>query len=225
MTSIPQPPLGPPPSAPPPTTAVPAKDTGRRKALLLGLAALTVVGLTAAAFFVGRMSGDPTGSDEYRSQSAKLDTAVSRAEAAEEELGQSSDKVESLTGELNDAQAQVDALVGELPPEAGAGPALSDGVAIAPRNIRIGVKTRSKECFGSAGCNVTVQIDPDYAGNQDVSSGSWEITYEIRGGEDPVVETMTLEDGTFSFPEEQFLQTTSSNSKLTAVATRVDSLD
>ncbi|MBU1801363.1 MAG: hypothetical protein KKA97_03790 [Actinobacteria bacterium] len=99
-------------------------------------------------------------------------------------------------------------------------------MAIAPRNIKIGLKTREKSCFGSAGCNVTVQADPDYVGNQDASAGSWEITYEIRGGEDgPIIETMTLIDGTFTFSEEQYVSTSSSSTELEAVATDVYSLD
>ena len=73
---------------------------------------------------------------------------------------------------------------------------------------------------------MTVQISPQYVGTQDASSGSWEITYEIRGGEDgTIVETMTLEDGTFTFPEEQSLSTRSSATKLTAVATSVSAAD
>jgi hypothetical protein len=92
--------------------------------------------------------------------------------------------------------------------------------------MKLTVRVRSKECFRAAGCNVTVQIDPSYVGNQDVTTGSWEMTYELRGGEDgPVIETMTLESGTFSFPEEQFVSTTSSASPITAVVTEVYSLN
>lgn len=105
-------------------------------------------------------------------------------------------------------------------------PALSGGAAVAARNFELGVRIRSKKCFGSAGCSLDVQVTPTYVGNQDVSTGSWELTYKLRGGEDgPVVETMTLIDGTFSFPEEQSLSTASSASKVTAVVTAVYPLD
>jgi hypothetical protein len=112
------------------------------------------------------------------------------------------------------------------PGAAAAEPAVSGGAALAPRNIKLGVRVRSKECFGSAGCLVTVQIDPSYVGDQDLSTGSWEMTYELRGVEDgPVIEMMTLESGTFSFPEEQDVSTTSSSSPITAVVTEVYSLN
>lgn len=191
------------------------------------MAAAVTFGLVAGAFVVGRVTVDPTGTDEYQAQAAKLKSTQDELATAKGQLETSADQIETLTDNLSDAEAQVDALTADLPAgEAPNEPALSDGIAVAARNFKIGVKTRRQECFGSAGCNVTVQIDPDYVGNQDVSTGSWEITYEIRGGEDgPIIETMTLTDGTFSFPEEQSVSTTSSGTKLTAVATDVAALD
>lgn len=198
----------------------------RRAAFIAGVGALVVAALTAS-FVVGRATVDPTSTAEYKAEVEKRNVTEAKLAEAEEQLGANSEEITSLTDELNDAEAQVDALVAELPATmAGGAPAVSEGVAIAPRNIKIGIKTREKTCFGSAGCNVTVQIDPDYAGNQDVSTGSWEITYEIRGGEDgPAIETMTLIDGTFTFPEEQFLSTSSSGARLEAVATEVYALE
>jgi hypothetical protein len=106
-----------------------------------------------------------------------LKSTQSELTTAKEQLDTAAEEFEMLQGDVSGAQAQVDALLadvqaGDSPDE----PALSDGVAIAPRNIMIGLRTRSKECFGSAGCDVTVQADPDCVGNQDVSTGSWEIT-------------------------------------------------
>ncbi|KRC53036.1 MULTISPECIES: hypothetical protein [unclassified Nocardioides] len=163
---------------------------------------------------------DPTSSDQYESQTEKLEAAGRDLDSAHEEIN-------TLSDQVSDAEAQVDALLADQPPGEGADePALSDGVAIAPKNIKIALRTRSKECFGSAGCLVTVQADPNYVGTQDASTGSWEITYEIRGGEDgPVIETMTLTDGTFTFPEEQSLETASSGTRLQAVVTEVYALD
>lgn len=185
------------------------------------------IALIAGAFVVGRVTGDPKSSDAYRAQVTKLKSAQADLATTKDQLKSSEDENETLNGAVSDAEAQVDALTAELPAGvSGDEPALSDGVAIAPRNIKLGLNTRSQQCFGSAGCNVTVQVNPDYVGNQDVSTGSWEITYEIRGGEDgPIIETMTLTDGTFSFPEEQSLSTTSAGVKLRAVATSVSALD
>lgn len=184
----------------------------RSRAAVCLLAVVTVGAVAAGAFVAGRLSVDPTSSMEFKAQAKDLKTNKAR--------------VASLGSQLSDAQAQVDALSSDIPSDAGvpAAPALSDGHALAPRNLKLGLKVRSKECFGSAGCNLEVQIDPQYIGSQDLSSGAWDITYEIRGGEDgPLVETMTLEDGTFSFPESQVLSTPSSSTQLTAAVTSVDS--
>jgi len=88
------------------------------------------------------------------------------------------------------------------------------------------VKIREKECFGSAGCNVTYQIDPDYVGVEDIGDGTWDITYRVSGPEDgPTINTMDLEDGTFSFDEEETTSTPSSSTKLKATVTRVENAD
>lgn len=196
-----------------------------RKRIAIGT--IAAVGLVTGTFFGGMAATDPTTSAEYSSLAEQLGER-------EAELGVAQDRLEDVQGDLtrveetnSELQVQLEALTSEAQ---GSGvaqgePAVSDGAAMAPRNLKIAIRTRSKECFGSAGCNVTIQIDPSYVGTQDVSTGSWEITYEIRGGEDgPLVETMTLEDGTFSFPAEQNLGTTSSTAKLEAVVTNVYTL-
>lgn len=96
-------------------------------------------------------------------------------------------------------------------------------VVVRPRDFKFGVKIREKECFGSAGCNVVYQINPRYIGADDLSEGTWDITYRITGPEDgPALNTMRLEDGTFSFDEEEFASTPSSSTVLRAHVTRVD---
>lgn len=90
------------------------------------------------------------------------------------------------------------------------------------RDFTIKVKIRTKECFGSAGCIVTYQIDPSYEGMADVSSGSYDITYKVTGANDPIINTMTLEDGTFSFDQEEDTQTPSASSVLKAKVTSVE---
>lgn len=179
-----------------------------------GIPLLVAVVAGAVGFLGGTLASDPSTSTEYKSLKKELAAEIERRTELQDELAAASSQVEALTSESVDAGGSSNA------------PAVSGESALAPRNLKIGIRTRQKECFGSAGCNVTVQIVPEYVGTQDVSSGSWEITYEIRGAEDsPQIETMTLENGTFSFPEEQSLSTRSSSSKLTAVATEVHSLD
>lgn len=198
------------------------------KKIVVSVAAAGIVAVSGT-FFVGRASVDPKASEEYTALSKTLSGTKTDLAGTQDELEITESYLSTTEDNLSDAEAQVDALTSELPSSGGAGaaePAVSEGAAVAPRNFQLGVRVRSKECFGSAGCNVTVQIDPDYVGNQDVSGGSWEITYELRGVEDgPVIETMTLENGSFSFPEEQFVGTTSSTSPITAVVTEVYSLN
>lgn len=95
-----------------------------------------------------------------------------------------------------------------------------------PGHLKLTVKTRQKDCFGSAGCIVVFQINPGFAypvATSEFEGRTWDITYEVKGGEDgPQVNTMRLEDGTFSFDEDENLSTPSSSTVLAAVVTAVD---
>lgn len=91
-----------------------------------------------------------------------------------------------------------------------------------PADFKITLKIRKKECFGSAGCNVVYQIKPEYVGSEDISTGSFDITYEVLGGEDgPNINTFSLQDGQASFDEEEMVSTSSKSKKLTAKVTDV----
>lgn len=93
-----------------------------------------------------------------------------------------------------------------------------------PRLFQIGTKIREKECFGSAGCNITYQIDPQYVGPITDLDGSWDITYKVIGGEDgPVINTFQIDDRQASFDQEEYLSTHSKSTKLKVVATSVSS--
>jgi hypothetical protein len=90
------------------------------------------------------------------------------------------------------------------------------------KDFKLGVKTLSKECFGSAGCNITFRIDPQYIGSGTLpTEGTVEVTYQVKGGEDPLVNTFTIENGSASFESEEMISTTSSKARLTAVVTDV----
>lgn len=87
----------------------------------------------------------------------------------------------------------------------------------------VGTKVTKKQCFGSAGCNVEVTIDPQYLGAGDLpDSGTIEVTYQITGGEDPVVNTFTVEGGQISYTKTEDVQTASSKAKIKAKVTGVD---
>lgn len=91
------------------------------------------------------------------------------------------------------------------------------------KDFEVRTSVKEQKCFGSAGCNVTLKIEPVYVGSQIPDENTtWEITYEIRGIEDsPQIDTFTLEDGTFSFQGEQRVSTTTKNAKISTKITSV----
>jgi hypothetical protein len=59
------------------------------------------------------------------------------------------------------------------------------------------LRVTSKQCFGSAGCNVEYDVIPKWAGDQPAADarldGEYDLTYAVTGSEDgPIVETMTV---------------------------------
>jgi hypothetical protein len=49
-------------------------------------------------------------------------------------------------------------------------------------------KTRDRQCFGSAGCNVRVKVETAYKGAPLSEDEMWEITYQLPGDESgPIV--------------------------------------
>jgi hypothetical protein len=93
--------------------------------------------------------------------------------------------------------------------------------ALSPKDFKIRVKVLTKKCFGSAGCNVTYRIDPEYVGSAPLPDGTVEVTYTVKGAEDPIINTFTIEDGEASFESEERASTSSSKKTLTAAATDV----
>ncbi|NEB04966.1 hypothetical protein G3I78_38880 [Streptomyces sp. SID13726] len=66
-------------------------------------------------------------------------------------------------------------------------------------SFTIGLRTTARHCFGSAGCNVTVEPELTYLGDSGTidPDATYEITYEIQGDESgPVIETAELTDQT-----------------------------
>lgn len=90
-------------------------------------------------------------------------------------------------------------------------------------SFEIKLKTKSKQCFGSAGCNVTVEPDLTYVGLGDIDpDATYEITYEIHGDESgPVIETAELSDQTSLSFTESLIQTASSGTKVSVEVTDV----
>jgi hypothetical protein len=89
-------------------------------------------------------------------------------------------------------------------------------------DFKIGIKTLKKTCFGSAGCNVTFRINPEYVGSQELpDEGVIEVTYKVTGAEDPIENTFTIEGGKASYEKEEDASTRSGSAKLVAKVTDV----
>ena len=197
-----QQPLGPPPQQPGATAYAPApgKPPKRKRFgfLALGLAALAGLLLGGA---VGG-AGDDTTTTAAPAPTVTATTTVTAdppvVEGGSEPTEEPAPEPEPTTEE----------------------PAAYDPKA---KDFKVSIKTTDKQCFGSAGCNVTYKVGLDYLGSTPLpSDGTTDITYEVSGAEDEIIGTLELKgDGTFSTSEE-IASTSSSSKKLAAKITEVD---
>jgi hypothetical protein len=97
------------------------------------------------------------------------------------------------------------------------------GLHAQARRLQAPPKILEKQCFGSAGCNITFRVQVDYVGPAALDSGTrYEVTYEVRGVEDgPQVNTLTIQDDQASVDSKEFASVPSSATKLKVVATDV----
>ncbi|MBK3574261.1 hypothetical protein JHN63_10585 [Streptomyces sp. MBT65] len=91
-------------------------------------------------------------------------------------------------------------------------------------SFTVGLKTTARHCFGSAGCNVTVQPDLTFLGDSEGidPDAVYDITYEIHGDESgPVIETAELSNRTSLSYTSSVLSTASAGTELSAEITDV----
>lgn len=87
------------------------------------------------------------------------------------------------------------------------------------KDVHLTVKTVTKDCYGSAGCNVQYKIEAGWSPD----NVECDVTYDVKGLEDTQTGTLNLHaDGTFEQNSYQFGSTSSSSRKLTAKVTAVD---
>ncbi|MEH0587411.1 hypothetical protein QA942_26325 [Streptomyces sp. B21-106] len=88
------------------------------------------------------------------------------------------------------------------------------------------LRTTSRHCFGSAGCNVTVEPDLTYVGIGDIDPAAvYEITYEVRGDKSgPVIETAELSNQTSLNYTPTLISTASVGTKVSVEITGVTTL-
>lgn len=88
-------------------------------------------------------------------------------------------------------------------------------------DFKVALTVKEQECFGTAGCNLTLRVEPSYVGSN-VPTGSWEVTYEVTGIEDePQIQTFTLDGSEVSYQPEISVQTTSRSAEPKAEVTDV----
>jgi hypothetical protein len=91
-----------------------------------------------------------------------------------------------------------------------------------PRDFKLTVKTLSKQCFGSAGCNLTYRIDAGWDGSYDPAK-TYEAVYEVQGDESgPQTNNFTITGDHYQVAQEETASTHSSGVELTARVTSVD---
>lgn len=91
-------------------------------------------------------------------------------------------------------------------------------------DFTISLRTTSRQCFGSAGCNITVEPDLAYTGFSDDldPDAVYQITYEITGDTSgPIVKTAELSDQTTLNYTPTSLSTASSSTKLSVKITDI----
>jgi len=90
------------------------------------------------------------------------------------------------------------------------------------RDFDLTIKTLEKRCFGSAGCNVTFRINLAYGGEPLDPEKTYEVTYSIRGGDEPLTNTLTITGEKYQRDSEEFIGTKTRGAKLSAVVTDVE---
>jgi hypothetical protein len=92
-----------------------------------------------------------------------------------------------------------------------------------PSDFTMKLRIKRKHCFGSAGCNVDVDPDLSYEGILPIDPDkTYEITYQINGDESgPVIETISLTNGTSMEYYPSSLSIAGSGTKITGKVTDV----
>lgn len=95
---------------------------------------------------------------------------------------------------------------------------------VTAKSFTIKLKTTSRQCYGSAGCNLTVEPHLTYLGDSEGidPNAVYEITYEIHGDESgPVIETAKLTDRTSLNFRPSTISTTSADTNVSVEITDV----
>lgn len=103
-------------------------------------------------------------------------------------------------------------------------PTPAAGPILTKADIKLSTKITDKQCFGSAGCSITLKVIADHVDRASTLSPdeTWEVTYEIRGVEDgPVIGSFEITGEQYTVNEED-VSTTSSKSKISIKVTDIE---
>jgi len=90
------------------------------------------------------------------------------------------------------------------------------------KDIALTAKITDKQCFGSAGCNVTFNVDAEYVGPLLSEDDTWLVTYQVNGVDDgPVIGSFEFTGTKYTVTVEN-VGTKSSKSKITIKVTDVE---
>lgn len=91
-------------------------------------------------------------------------------------------------------------------------------------DVKVALRVKSKDCFGSAGCIVGVAVTMGWnIPNPGKLDGTYEVTYNLTGDEDgPQIDTLTVyPNGRYDVPYDATVSTPSTSTPMRAVVTRV----
>ena len=94
----------------------------------------------------------------------------------------------------------------------------------AAKDFKITLKVLTKDCFGTAGCNITYRVNSVTVPPGLDTSKTYEVSYKVTGAEDPKEGTVTITNGKFDTESifDEMASTKNKNAKLIATPTAVE---
>jgi hypothetical protein len=92
------------------------------------------------------------------------------------------------------------------------------------QTLKLTLRITSKQCFGSAGCNVEYRVAPVWTATPGVDlDGDYDITYKVTGDDSgPILDTLTIySNGKYEVPFEGLMSTSSGAVHPTVTITRI----
>jgi hypothetical protein len=90
-----------------------------------------------------------------------------------------------------------------------------------PADFAVDITITEQKCYGSAGCNYELNVNPRYVGSSAATLGrDWLVVYEINGGDDPQMGNFRLEGDNIRWDEKKTISG-SAGAEFTATVTQV----